>query len=134
MTYKGNVTSLEAAEALAADASAVLLDVRTDAEWNYVGVPAVENVYFVSWIFYPSGEFNGEFMKQVEETGINKDQTLYIICRSGVRSAAAASLLTAAGFKECYNVSDGFEGDKDSFGHRETGEGWKHCGLPWQQG
>ncbi len=134
MAYKGELTSLEAAEALAADSNAVIIDVRTDAEWSYVGIPSIENLFLVSWIYFPTGAQNVSFVEQVRDNGIEEDQTLYMICRSGVRSASAAALLTAAGYENCYNISDGFEGDKDANGHRSTVNGWKQAGLPWQQG
>ena len=134
MTYAGDLPSSEAAKALAADPNAVIIDVRTDAEWNYVGIPFVDNLHLVSWIFFPNGAQNFEFVDQVRARGIKEDQPLYLLCRSGVRSAAAATVLTAAGYQTCYNISDGFEGDKDSNGHRGKVNGWKHAGLPWQQG
>ncbi len=131
--YRGDVTPSEAFARLQADPNAVLIDVRTDAEWAYVGVPAVEGLRKVCWQTFPDMQRNPEFVAQVEAAGVTRDQELYLICRSGARSASAASLLTEAGFANCYNVAEGFEGDKDADGHRGRTGGWKVAGLPWVQ-
>ncbi len=114
--------------------SAVLLDVRTMAEWSYVGVPAVDRLLTVEWQTFPTGAINASFVEQVEHAGVPKDAEIYTICRSGVRSIAASEALTAAGFENVYNVLEGFEGDKNSEGHRSTIGGWRFHGLPWAQG
>ncbi|NNF78385.1 MAG: rhodanese-like domain-containing protein [Rhizobiales bacterium] len=132
--YKGDLTPLETMERLTSSQSAVLLDVRTMPEWNYVGVPAVERLLTVEWQTFPSGAVNESFVAQVEQAGVPKDAEVFAICRSGVRSIAAAKALTAAGYESVYNVLEGFEGDKDSAGHRGNVGGWKHHGLPWTQG
>lgn len=132
--YKGDLTPLETMERLTSSQSAVLLDVRTMPEWNYVGVPAVERLLTVEWQTFPSGAVNESFVAQVEQAGVPKDAQVFAICRSGVRSIAAAKALTAAGYESVYNVLEGFEGDKDSAGHRGNVGGWKHHGLPWTQG
>ena len=132
--YRGDIPPREAYERLKADPRAVLLDVRTAAEWNYVGIPAVDQLLRVSWQHYPSLELNPSFVAAVEAAGVTKDAQVLCICRSGVRSASAAAALTAAGFKNCYNVAEGFEGGRDGDGHRSTLGGWKAAGLPWVQG
>lgn len=132
--YKGDVLPAEAHERLQANDNAYLIDVRTDAEWNFVGVPAVDRLLRLSWQVYPTMERNGRFVETVEEAGIPKDAEIFLICRSGARSAAAASALAEAGFANCYNIAEGFEGDRDSEGHRGTVGGWKRAGLPWVQG
>lgn len=132
--YKGDLTPLETMERLSSLQDAVLLDVRTVPEWNYVGVPAVERLLIVEWQIFPTGEVNANFVAQVEQAGVPKDVEIYAICRSGVRSIAAAEALTAAGFESVYNVLEGFEGDKDHAGHRGSVGGWKYHGLPWAQG
>lgn len=132
--YRGEVIPAEVFERLAADPGAVLLDVRTDAEWNYVGVPAVDRLLRVSWQVYPSLELNSQFLAAVERSGVPRDAAIYCLCRSGNRSARAASALAAAGFANCYNVAEGFEGARDGEGHRGTVGGWKAAGLPWVQG
>jgi rhodanese-related sulfurtransferase len=132
--YKGDVMPAEAYQRLTASDNAYLIDVRTDAEWGYVGIPAIDGLLRVSWQVFPSMERNPRFVQKVEEAGIPKDAEIFLICRSGARSAAAASALTEAGFSNCYNVAEGFEGDRDGEGHRGTVGGWKHAGLPWVQG
>lgn len=132
--HKGDVMPTAAYEQLEANENAYLIDVRTDAEWNFVGVPAVDRLLRLSWQSYPTMERNGRFVEMVEEAGIPRDAEVYLICRSGARSAAAASALADAGFENCYNVAQGFEGDRDGEGHRGTVNGWKRAGLPWVQG
>lgn len=131
--YKGDVNPQEAFEQLSSNNNAVMVDVRTRAEWAFVGVPAVERMATISWQQFPSMQVNEEFVSAVKEFGISKDTDIYLICRSGGRSAAAASLLTESGFASCYNVAEGFEGDLDEGRHRGTTNGWKARGLPWTQ-
>ncbi|MCH8998609.1 MAG: rhodanese-like domain-containing protein [Proteobacteria bacterium] len=135
--YAGDVTSKEAWEMLESDPRAVLLDVRTDAEWRYVGLPDLtvleKRTLRVSWQEHPDLHFNPNFAQQVATNGVANDQTVLIICRSGVRSQHAAMALTARGYSRCYNVSDGFEGGHDEDRHRGAREGWKAAGLPWRQ-
>lgn len=131
--YKGDILPAEAADRLRANPNAVLIDVRTQPEWAFVGVPAVERLLRVSWQLYPSMDVNAQFVEAVEKAGVAKDTEILCICRSGARSAAAASALTGAGFGNCWNVAQGFEGDRDSEGHRGTVGGWKAAGLPWVQ-
>ena len=132
--YKGDVLPQQAYKRLQENPRAVLVDVRTDAEWNYVGVPAIEGLVRIPWQHFSTGQRNENFVAEIEEANIEKDQEILLICRSGVRSAAAATLLTQAGYSDCYNVAEGFEGDKDANGHRGTVGGWKHANLPWVQG
>lgn len=132
--YKGDVLPVEAYKALQEKANSVLIDVRTTPEWAFVGVPAVERLLRIAWQEFPAMEVNADFAAEVEAAGIEKTDELYLICRSGQRSASAAAALTAAGFANCYNVSEGFEGDRNGDGHRGTLGGWKHAGLPWFQG
>ncbi len=72
-------------------------------------------------------------MAEIEQMGLPKDTEILCICRSGARSASAASALTQAGYGNAWNVAQGFEGDKDATGHRGTIGGWKAAGLPWVQ-
>ncbi len=132
--YKGDVKPKEAFEQLRANSDAVLVDVRTVPEWNFVGVPAVERLLRVEWQKFPTMEVNAAFVEAVEEAGVSKKAKVFTLCRSGVRSIAAAEALTAAGFEYAYNVLEGFEGDKNEEGHRGTVGGWKVAGLPWHQG
>lgn len=134
--YAGDVSAAEAWERLKKDPRAVLVDVRSHAEWVFVGLPDLSGVErqlaTVSWQLYPSMAKNPGFLSEVRAAGISPDHPVYLLCRSGVRSKAAAQLLTQQGFAACYNISDGFEGQLDAGKHRGVG-GWKALGLPWVQ-
>jgi rhodanese-related sulfurtransferase len=132
--YKGDVSPREAYEQVESDTKAVLVDVRTIAEWNFVGAPAVSRLLRIEWQKFPSMDINARFVQAVIDADIAKEAKVFVLCRSGVRSIAAAEALTAAGFENAYNVLEGFEGDKDGEGHRGNVGGWKAKGLPWQQG
>ncbi len=109
---------------------AKLVDVRTRAEQHFVGsVPGSERI---EWSTYPDGARNSSFLEQLGEE-VRKDEPVMFLCRSGVRSHSAAMAATAAGWTEAYNILEGFEGDKDADGHRNTVGGWKHARLPWIQ-
>jgi len=135
--YAENVTPSEAYVELQADPLAVLVDVRTSAEWSYVGLPdltqAGKRVIALQWQHFPDGTLNTSFVQQLREAGVDEGTPIYFLCRSGVRSAAAAKAATAAGLGPAYNVSEGFEGQLGSDGHRDV-NGWKAAGLPWSQG
>ena len=131
--HKGDLTPAEAVQRLQNNAAAVLIDVRTQPEWVFVGVPAVERLVRLSWQVFPTMQVNGQFVAEIEQMGLSKDTEILCICRSGARSASAASALTQAGFANAWNVAEGFEGDKDAKGHRGTTGGWKAAGLPWMQ-
>lgn len=135
-SYAGDVMPAEAWKRLQDDPRAVLVDVRTDAEWRFVGIPDLapmgKQVRLVEWRTFPDGRPNASFAGEVAGM-LEKDQPVYFLCRSGARSKAAAIALTAMGFGPCYNVAQGFEGDKDGQSHRGSVGGWKHAGLPWRQ-
>jgi rhodanese-related sulfurtransferase len=132
-----NVSPSQTWEALSHDPEAQLIDVRTEAEWSFVGVPDVSCIgkepVLIPWQLYPSMEINETFLQDLRNAGIKAGQRLYFICRSGGRSRAAAQLASRAGFPHSVNVADGFEGPPDSEGHRGTVAGWKAEGLPWRQ-
>ena len=108
---------------------AKLVDVRTDAELHYVGsVPGSEAIEWNSI----DGQRNPAFLRQLEQVA-GKEDTVMFLCRSGARSHAAAAAAAQAGWKEAYNVLEGFEGDKDSQDHRNTVGGWRYARLPWVQ-
>ena len=132
--YKGDLLPKEVYDRMQASENTVLIDVRTDAEWAFVGIPAIERLLRISWQQFPTMERNEDFVANVETAGVPRDADIFLICRSGQRSASAAAALTQAGFENCYNVAEGFEGDKDADGHRGSVGGWKHAGLPWIQG
>ena len=122
---------------LAQDPDAMLVDCRTDAEWNFVGIPDVselgKQVVLIPWQVYPSMQLNGAFAEHLHRAGATPASKLYFICRSGARSLAAGQAAQAAGFPQAFNVADGFEGPVDAEGHRGTVAGWKADGLPWRQ-
>jgi len=136
--YAGDMVPATVWRELSEDPTACLLDVRTNAEWSYVGLPDLASVgkqtVCVSWKLFPDNAMNPSFVEQVRAAGVTDGQRVFLICRSGQRSRDAAIALTAAGYKVCYNVAEGFEGDKDAAGHRGTVNGWKVAGLPWRQG
>jgi len=140
-TYAGDLNSTDAWQRLADDEHAVLIDVRTRAEWTFVGVPDLQPVgkvaALVEWQSFPSMDVNAGFVNQVAEAmrerGAATDTPVFFLCRSGARSRAAAIAMTSAGLSAAYNISDGFEGPQDASRHRGSVAGWKAAGLPWVQ-
>jgi len=136
--YRGDVTPVEAWQVLTDDRKAILVDVRTEAEWNFVGVADLSAVgkeaVLMSWKFFPGNQDNPKFVDDLSGRVVDRDVTLLFLCRSGVRSKAAAAAMTRAGYTECFNVSEGFEGDLDASKHRGVSGGWKTAALPWIQG
>jgi rhodanese-related sulfurtransferase len=132
-----NVPPTQTWEALRANENAQLVDVRTDVEWNFVGVPdlnaAHKQTVLIPWQVYPTMQRNGSFEDHLKQAGLTADSHIYFICRSGARSMAAAQAAQAAGFPHVFNVADGFEGPPDAQGHRGATAGWKAEGLPWRQ-
>ncbi|MDH4983197.1 rhodanese-like domain-containing protein [Hyphomicrobium sp. D-2] len=132
----------EAWARLSKDESAVLIDVRTRAEWTFVGLPDLsgigKRVLTVEWQTYPESDVNAGFAERLTQAldaaGATKDTELLFICRSGARSRMAAEAMTRAGFRQCRNVADGFEGPLDADRHRGQVAGWKAAGLAWVQG
>ena len=137
MAYAGDVTAQQAWEQLSSDRRATLVDVRTPAEWSYVGTPDLsalgKTLVKVFWQAYPGMALNPRFAEELGRTGPSKDDALYFLCRSGARSRVAAEAMTALGYQRCYNVADGFEGPHDGERHRGRLAGWKASGLPWTQ-
>lgn len=132
-----DVAPQEAFQALKDDPQAVLVDVRTDAEWNFVGVPELgalgKQVVLIPWQVFPSMQVNAHFAEHLRRAGITAESKVYYLCRSGARSLAAGQAAQMAGFPHAFNVADGFEGPVDGEGHRGTVAGWKADGLPWRQ-
>lgn len=136
------VTAEDAWARLKSDAGSVLVDVRTIAEWAYVGLPELSTLgkrpVLVEWQGFPDERLNAAFVDRVAEAlkplGANRDSELLFICRSGQRSLKAAQAMAAAGYRRCRNVDDGFEGPLDADRHRGRLKGWKARGLPWTQG
>jgi rhodanese-related sulfurtransferase len=139
--YAGDLDPTAAFELLASNKDAVLVDVRTRPEWSFVGVPDLQalgkETLFLEWQVFPAMQVDPGFVDTLTATlsrrGVPADAPLLFLCRSGVRSKAAASVLTAGGRSACFNVSDGFEGPRDDDGHRGHVAGWKAAGLPWVQ-
>ncbi len=127
---------------LSRDNDAVLIDVRTRAEWAYVGVADLSSIgkqpVLIEWQTFPDNRIDPRFAERLSETlekaGTGKDAELFFICRSGARSRLAAQAITTAGYTACWNVADGFEGPPDTDRHRGRLAGWKAADLPWAQG
>ncbi|HWU55748.1 MAG TPA: rhodanese-like domain-containing protein [Rhizomicrobium sp.] len=137
LSYAGDISAAEAWEKLAGDTRAQLVDVRTLAEWNFVGVPDLSSLgrqaQFIEWQQFPSGMRNPGFVAEAAKVLADKDAPVMLLCRSGGRSRAAAIALTEAGYSKAFNVAGGFEGDADEQGHRGNRDGWKAANLPWRQ-
>lgn len=132
LPYEGALLPREAYELWHQHPGAKLIDVRTRAEWDWVGrIPGAIEIELLS---YPGNRPNGNFVQELERAvGMDKSAPLMFLCRSGGRSHNAATLALQAGY-DAYNVLEGFEGDKDGEGHRNTKGGWRAAGLPWVQG
>ena len=132
LPYAGAVTPQEAYALLQTDPHIKLIDVRTQAERDWVGKVAINETQHgaVQWSSYPGGVFNSEFLAQLQQQA-QPDQVLLFLCRSGVRSRQAAKLATENGYSQCFDILQGFEGDKDGAGHRKMAGGWCYAGLPW---
>jgi len=130
--YAGAVTPQEAYALVQADPKVKLIDVRTNAERAWVGRVAIPEAQHgaVEWVGWPGGAPNPEFVQQLSRIA-GKDDVLLFLCRSGVRSRHAAKLATEQGYANAFDVLEGFEGDKDSAGHRKSVAGWCKAGLPW---
>ncbi|WP_425092223.1 rhodanese-like domain-containing protein [Tropicimonas sp. S265A] len=125
------------------DTSAVLIDVRSQAEWTFVGVPDLDPVgkplLQIEWKRYPHMSENPDFLSELAQSlGASAPSTLLFLCRSGARSLSAAEAVARSHIGDdhaiaCVNVAEGFEGDLDAQKHRGTLSGWKARGLPWRQ-
>jgi rhodanese-related sulfurtransferase len=129
LPYAGAVTPPEA-WALQRAGAAQLVDVRTAAEYEYVG--RVPETPLVEWRRLGDGQANPAFLEQLAEVAKPETPVMFL-CRSGARSHNAAMLATRAGYKTAFNILEGFEGDLDNERHRGTQSGWRHHGLPWIQ-
>lgn len=139
--YRGDLSARQAWDLLKSQEDATLIDVRTHAEWSYVGVADLselgKEVVFLEWVSFPGGQHNLDFVDtlsaELSRRGVDREAPLLFICRSGSRSAAAAHAMTAAGRDNCFNVASGFEGTLDADRHRGRISGWKAERLPWVQ-
>lgn len=133
------ITPSQAWELTQSDNNAVIIDVRSSMEYEYVGHPI--GAIHVAWKQPPRWQTEPEFVQHVCDAleairpGINSKEDLQVLalCRSGARSQSAGETLLSNGFKNVYNILEGFEGDKDSSNHRNTLNGWRVHGLPWEQ-
>jgi len=136
LDYAGDISVQDAWDRL--QAGARLVDVRTMAEWNFVGLPDLSSLrrraHCVEWQSFPSGAQNPGFVAEASQALDDPGAQVMVICRSGARSRAAAIALTQAGFTRAFNIAGGFEGDADQEGHRGNINGWKASDLPWRQG
>ena len=132
-----NISPQQVWAALREDPQAQLVDVRTDAEWAYVGLAdlsaAAKQPVLIPWQIFPQMEVNAGFVEQLKQAGFTPEHHIYFLCRSGVRSLAAAQAARAAGFGHVFNVADGVEGNAEGEGPRGKLGGWKASGLPWRQ-
>lgn len=131
LPYAGAFTPQEAWEVLQQSPGARLVDVRTKAEWDWVG--RVPGSIEIEWQTYPGSVPNTQFIDQLKKE-VPTESLVMFMCRSGVRSNNAAKAASEAGYASSYNVLEGFEGDKDASNHRNSVGGWRKAGLPWMQG
>lgn len=132
LPYAGAVSPVEAHELILAHPQALLVDVRTTAERDWIGKVAIPDAKHaaVQWTLYPCAQPNHEFIQQLREVA-SPEAILLFLCRSAVRSHHAAKLATESGYTLSFNILEGFEGDRDAAGHRKTIGGWCYAGLPW---
>ena len=130
LTYQGAILPKETYEILLSAPGAKLVDVRSRAELDWVG--CIPHAVEIEWASYPAMKANPHFIQQLEQQ-VDKEALVFFICRSGARSHHAAALATQAGYSNCYNVLEGFEGDMNDKMHRNTVNGWRLAGLPWEQ-
>ena len=130
-SYKGEVTPQEAYQLLSLVPTARIVDVRTRAEWDWVG--RIAGSVEIEWNQYPGGGRNPDFVAELKRQ-VPLETPVMFLCRSGARSVGAATAATEAGYRNSFNILEGFEGDKDGNGHRNTIGGWRKAGLPWIQG
>jgi rhodanese-related sulfurtransferase len=130
LPYAGALLPGEAHQLTQLEPAARLVDVRSRAELDFIG--RVPGSIEVEWKSYPGMQPNPKFIQQLEQK-VPKEAIVMFLCRSGGRSNETAMEATQAGYSESYNVLEGFEGDRDTGGHRNTVGGWRAAGLPWVQ-
>lgn len=145
--YNDDKTCKETYKALSSGAKVALVDVRTTKEWNTIGVPDLSQIsslaqpnesiapaLFIEWQMFPHMMVNPEFAEithaKLKDMGLSKEDPVYFLCRSGVRSKGAASAMAALGYTKTYNILGGFEGDPDASGERTHINGWVFDHLP----
>jgi rhodanese-related sulfurtransferase len=137
MAYAGDLKPTDAWKLLAEDKKAQLVDVRTRPEWMFVGLPELSTLgkrtLLQSWQTFPAMDVDANFAAAIAQQIPDRDAPILFLCCSGARSRAAASAMTEQGYRKCYNVAEGFEGNLDTERHRGRVGGWKAAGLPWTQ-
>ena len=135
--YAGDVSPAEAYQKLQQDSNAVLVDVRTQPEWQFSGFPDLAEIgkkpLTISLKLYPEFSDNPNFLGDIMRAVPSKDTPIYCLCKTGGRSAAAATILTGLGYTQAYNIAGGFEGDMNPQRRRGQISGWKAAQLPWEQ-
>jgi rhodanese-related sulfurtransferase len=137
--YAGDVTSQEAWDVLASDPESVLVDVRTSVEWQLIGKPDLSSIHkepvYLQWVTMEgmNPNFIDELKVALAQRDVAPNTPVFFICQSGGRSKMSAMQCTAAGYKRCYNIAEGFEGELDEHKHRNSISGWKVAKLPWTQ-
>ena len=134
-----SLSPVQASEILKEDARSVLIDVRSNMEFLFVGHP--KGAISIPWIDEPDWVINPHFVTEVRRVllgGVSCSADvgcapIILICRSGKRSLEAGALLVESGFSSIFNVIDGFEGELDDMHHRSAQGGWRFDGLPWEQ-
>jgi rhodanese-related sulfurtransferase len=132
LPYAGALLPAEAQALLLKHPEAKLVDVRTRAEWEWVG--RVPNALLIEWNTWPGGQPNPDFLDELKARVPDPETPLLFLCRSGARSHNAAATAARAGYRQAINVLQGFEGDKNEKGQRNSVGGWRAAGLPWIQG
>ena len=130
LPYEGSLLPAEAYAILQNQTGAKLVDVRSRAELDFVG--RVPGSVEIEWKSYPGMKPNPQFVDQLKQQ-VPADAVVMFLCRSGGRSHETAAAAAQAGYRDAYNVLEGFEGDRDAGGHRNTTGGWRARGLPWSQ-
>ncbi len=130
LPYAGALYPDEAYEIQQSAPGARLVDVRSRAELDWVG--GLPGATVIEWANYPGMKLNPHFIAQLEQQ-VDREALVIFLCRSGARSHHAATAATGAGYRDCYNMLEGFEGEMDSSKHRNTIGGWRAAGLPWEQ-
>lgn len=130
LPYEGALLPAEARALLQHQPGTTLVDVRSRAELDFVG--RVPGSVEIEWKSYPGMLPNPKFLEQLKQQ-VPQDAIVMFLCRSGGRSHDTATAATQAGYRDAYNILEGFEGDRDAGGHRNTVGGWRAGGLPWTQ-
>ena len=132
LPYRGALTPAEAFSLWQSVEGAKIVDVRTRAEIDWVG--RVPGAVHIEWNHYPGGIRNARFAEELKLSVERTGAPVMFLCRSGNRSHFAAAVAAQLGYSAAFNILEGFEGDKDPQGHRNTVGGWRVAGLPWAQG